>query len=165
MRKGYTAKGSPITLTGSEVGTGDKAPEFKVIDHELNEKTLADFRGKVKVITVTPSLDTSVCSKQLRRFNKETAKMGDEVALLNISMDLPFAIDRFREEAGIDRAVVLSDHREASFGKAYGLLIDGQRLLMRSVIVMDRDDTIRYMEIVKELTDHPDYDAALTSIG
>ncbi|MEJ2314944.1 MAG: thiol peroxidase [Nitrospirota bacterium] len=134
-----------------------------VLDRELNEVGLEDCGGKVRLLSVTPSLDTPVCDMQARRFNEEAAKLED-VSVFNISMDLPFAIDRFCTAAGIDRVQALSDHREASFGRAYGVLIEELRLLARSVFVIDRDDTIRYIEIVPEITDHPDYEKALEAV-
>lgn len=160
MGRGVTFQGNPLTLIGPEPKAGDKAPDFKVLDRGLGEKTLADFGGKVKLISVTPSLDTPVCDIQARRFNEEAANLGG-VAVLNISMDLPFAIERFCTAAGIENVEALSDHREASFGNAYGVLIKELRLLARSVFVIDKDDTIRYVQIVPEITEHPDYDKAL----
>jgi thiol peroxidase len=153
-------KGNPLTLVGPELKAGDRAPDFKVLDRELNEVSLEDCSGKVRLISVTPSLDTSVCDMQARRFNEEAAKLGD-VTVLNISMDLPFAIDRFCTAAGIDNVQALSDHRDASFGENYGVLIKELRLLARSIFVIDRDDTIKYVEIVPEITDHPNYEKAL----
>ncbi|MDA8387540.1 MAG: thiol peroxidase, partial [Nitrospiraceae bacterium] len=126
--------------------------------------SLGDFKGKIKVISVVLSLDTPVCHKQLVRFNEEAAKLGRDVAVLNISMDLPFAIARFIEEQKIERSTVLSDHRDASFGKAYGLLIEGMRLLARSVIIIDREDTITYFQIAPEQTGEPDYGRAMKEV-
>lgn len=165
MREGYTFKGNPITLIGKEVGVGDAAPDFTVLDQGLKETRLGDFKGKIKVLSVTPSLDTSVCEMQVRRFNEEAARMGKDVVVLNLSMDLPFAIARFCAAANIERVHALSDHRDASFGNAYGVLIKELRLLARSVILVDKDDKIRYMQIVKELSDAPDFDAALKELG
>ncbi len=153
-------KGNPLTLVGPELKAGDRAPDFKVLDRELNEVGLEDCSGKVRLISVTPSLDTPVCDMQARRFNEEAARLGD-ISVLNISMDLPFAIDRFCTSAGIDKVQALSDHRDASFGEKYGVLIKELRLLARSIFVIDRDDTIRYVEIVPEITDHPNYEKAL----
>jgi len=161
-RKGIvTVKGNPLTLVGQEVRVGDKAPGFIVLDGELKEAGLKDFAGKIKVISVTPSLDTPVCDLQARRFNQEAAKLPEEVVILNISMDLPFAISRFCTAAGIDRVKAYSDHRDASFGSAYGVLIRELRLLARSIFIIDKGDVVRYREIVPELTTHPDYDKAL----
>lgn len=161
-RKGViTFQGGGLTLIGPALKVGDKAPEFTVLNNELKEVRLEDFKGKVKIISVTPSLDTPVCDLQARRFNQETAKLPPDVIVLNISMDLPFAIARFCTSAGIDRVIALSDHRDASFGNAYGVLIKELRLLARSLFIISRDDVIRYIEIVPELADQPDYDKAL----
>lgn len=161
-RKGViTIKGNPLTLLGSEVRVGDRAPDFTVLDGDLKEMHLRDFSGKIKIISVTPSLDTPVCDLQARRFNQEAAELPDNAVVLNISMDLPFAISRFCTSAGIDKVKAFSDHRDASFGSAYGVLIRELRLLARSIFIIDVHDVIRYIEIVPEVTEHPDYDKAL----
>lgn len=161
-RKGVvTFKGSPLTLIGPELRIGNKAPEFSVLDQELKEFGLKDFAGKIKLISVTPSLDTPVCDMQARRFNEEVSKLKDDVVVLNISMDLPFAISRFCSTAGIDKIKVLSDHREASFGTAYGVLVKELRLLARSIFVLDKNDVLKYREIVPELTNPPDFNCPL----
>jgi thiol peroxidase len=159
-----TAKGSPVTLLGPELKPGDKASGFTVLDRELKEKKLEDFVGKKVLISVTPSLDTPVCDMQARRFNEEAAKLGDDVAVLNISVDLPFAIERFCAAAGIDRVEALSDHRDASFGEAYGVLMKELRLLARAIFIIDTEGTIRYAEVVPEITEHPDYEGALKAL-
>jgi thiol peroxidase len=156
-----TFQGGPLTLIGPALRAGDKAPGFSVLDGELKPVSLKDFAGKTKIISVTPSLDTPVCDLQLRRFNAEAAKMSADTQVLNISMDLPFAISRFCTGAGIDRVRALSDHRDASFGAAYGVLIKELRLLARAVFVIDKNDITRYVEIVPEITNQPDYDKAL----
>lgn len=156
--------GSPLTLLGKGVGPGDKAPDFKVLDGELKEVSLKDFEGRIKLISVTPSLDTPVCDMQARRFNQEAAKLPPDVAVLNISMDLPFAISRFCATAGIDKVKAYSDHKDASFGTAYGVLIKELRLLARSIFVIDSGGVIRYAEIVPDITSHPDYDLALSAV-
>lgn len=158
-----TFQGSPLTLIGPALRAGDRAPGFSVLDGELKPVGLKDFAGKTKIISVTPSLDTPVCDLQLRRFNAEAAKMSGESAVLNISMDLPFAIARFCTSAGIDKVKALSDHRDASFGAAYGVLIKELRLLARAIFVIDRCDVIQYVEIVPDITNHPDYDKALSA--
>lgn len=164
-RKGVvTVRGAPVTLVGPELKTGDKAPGFTVLDRDLKEVGLGDFAGKHKLISVTASLDTPVCDTQTRRFNEEAARLPEAVAVLSISMDLPFAIGRFCSTAGIERVTGLSDHRDASFGTAYGVLIKELRLLARCIFVVDREDTIRYVEVVPELTDPPDYDKALEAV-
>jgi thiol peroxidase len=164
-RKGIiTFQGNPLTLTGNEMRVGDKAPDFNVLNGELKEIGLKDFAGKVKVISVTPSLDTPVCDLQARMFNAEAAKMPADVTVLNISMDLPFAISRFCSSAGIDKVKALSDHRDASFGNGYGVLIRELRLLARSIFIIDKEDVIRYIQIVRELTNEPDYEKALEAL-
>lgn len=161
-RKGLvTFAGKPLTLTGNGVKTGDKAPDFTALDKDLSEVKLSDFAGKVKIISVTPSLDTPVCDLQAKKFEQEAGALGDKVAVMNISMDLPFAIARFCAGAGIKNIRTLSDHRDASFGNAYGVLIKELRLLSRSIFVIDRSDTIRYIQLVPEITNEPDYDQAL----
>ncbi len=164
-RKGIvTIRGNPLTLIGPDLKIGDYAPDFSVLDGELKEVNIKDFAGKIKVLSVTPSLDTAVCDMQARRFNQEAAQLSDNVVVLNISMDLPFAISRFCITAGIDKIKALSDHRDASFGTAYGVLIKELRLLARSVFVIDRNDIISYKEIVPELTDVPDFISPLAMV-
>lgn len=159
-----TFQGNPLTLVGPELKSGDQAPDFTLLDNELNEVKLKDFRGKIKIISVTPSLDTPVCDMQARRFNEEAARLPEDTVVLNVSMDLPFAISRFCTTAGIDKVKTLSDHRDTSFGRAYGVLIKELRLLTRSIFIVDKEDVIRYLEIVPEVTDQPDYDKAIKSI-
>lgn len=164
-RKGMVSfKGSPLTLVGNEVKTGQKAPDFRAVDNSLKEVSLKDFTGKTKLISVTPSLDTSVCDAQARRFNVEASKLAG-AAVINISMDLPFAIGRFCATAGIDKITTLSDHRDASFGNNYGVLIKELRLLARSIFVIDPDGFIRYMELVPDITNSVDFDRALQEAG
>jgi thiol peroxidase len=158
-----TFQGSPLTLIGPALRAGDKAPGFTVLDGEMKPVSLSDVAEKTKIISVTPSLDTPVCDLQLRRFNTEAAKMPGDRAVLNISMDLPFAIARFCTSAGIDKVKALSDHRDASFGAAYGVLIKELRLLARAIFVIDKHDVIQYVEIVSDITNHPDYDKALSA--
>ncbi len=155
---------NPLTLIGPELKAGDRAPDFIVLDKALKEVTLRDFSGKIKVISVTPSIDTPVCHMQAMRFNQEAEKLPDTVVILNMSMDLPFAIERFCASERIEKAIPLSDHRDASFGNSYGVLIKKLRLLARAIFVIDRDDVIRYMEIVPQLTNHPDYEKALEAV-
>ena len=156
-----TFAGNPLTLLGNPIKVGDKAPNFTLVDKDLKEVALSDFAGKVKIISVTPSLDTPVCDLQARRFNDEAQALSDAVVVLNVSVDLPFAIARYCADAGLDRVKALSDHREAAFGMSYGVLIKGLRLLARSIFVIDKANVIRYQEIVPEVTHHPDYDRAL----
>ncbi len=156
-----TFAGNPLTLLGNPIKVGDKAPNVTLVDKDLKEVALSDFAGKVKIISVTPSLDTPVCDLQARRFNDEAQTLSDAVVVLNVSVDLPFAIARYCADAGLDRVKALSDHREAAFGMSYGVLIKGLRLLARSIFVIDKTNVIRYQEIVPEVTHHPDYDRAL----
>jgi thioredoxin-dependent peroxiredoxin len=156
-----TFKGSPLTLVGNEVKVRDKAPPFTVLDKDLAPVGLDDFSTKVKIISVTPSLDTPVCNIQATTFNREAQSLSPDMVIINISMDLPFAIARFCSAEGIDRLRTLSDHRDASFGNAYGVLVKELRLLARSIFVIDKADVVRYVEIVSEMTDEPDYGRAL----
>jgi len=159
-----TMRGNPLTLVGGEIKVGDEAPDVEVLDNALGPVTLASFRGKVSVISSVPSLDTPVCDMETRRFNEEAGKLGEDVQILTISMDLPFAQKRWCGAAGVDKVVTLSDHREGSFGTAYGLLIKELRLLARAVFVVDREGIVRYIQIVKEVADEPDYDAVLEAV-
>ena len=159
-----TMKGNPMTLVGPELKVGDKAPDFTVLDQTMGKKTLKDYDGKIKVISVTPSLDTPVCDLQIHWFNEDAANQPADVAVLNISMDLPFAIRRFCATGGIDRAMALSDHRDASFGTNWGVLMKELRLLARSIFVVDRENVIRSVQIVPEQTAEPDYEAALKAL-
>ena len=158
-----TMGGKPVTLVGNELKVGDKAPDFKVLDTAMAEKSLKDYKGKIKVISVTPSLDTPVCDLQATWFNEDVDKLGD-VYVLNVSMDLPFALKRYCAAKGFDKVATLSDHRDASFGTAYGVLIKERRLLARAVFVLDRDDVIRYVELVPEVTHALNYDALLAAV-
>ena len=159
-----TMKGNPITLMGTEIQVGDKAPDFVAIDNDLNPVSFDSFRGKVCIVSSVPSLDTPVCDMETRRFNDEAGRLGDDVEILTISMDLPFAQKRWCGAAGVDRVQTLSDHRDAAFGQAYGVLIKGLRLLARAVFVVDKKGTIRYIELVKEIASEPDYDSLLTAV-
>ncbi len=160
-----TIKGNPLTLIGPQIRTGQVAPDFKVLTGELKERSLADFKGKVKLIASVPSLDTPVCDLEIKRFNEEAVKLSKDVAVLCISVDLPFAQNRFCQASSIKQVTTLSDHRDTSFGIAYGVLIKELRLLARAVFVVDRNDKVRYVEIVKEVTTPPDYTAALKALG
>ncbi|HPI97114.1 MAG TPA: thiol peroxidase [Synergistales bacterium] len=164
-RKGIvTMKGNPLTLVGPAISVGDRAPDFTVLDQTLAPKTMKDYEGHIKVISVTPSLDTAVCDLQIHWFNEDAANQPDDVAVLNISMDLPFALGRFCATKGIDRVVALSDHRDASFGNTWGVLIKELRLLARAVFIVDKEDVVRYVEIVPEVTTEPDYEKALQAL-
>jgi len=155
-----TFKGNPVTLLGQEVKVGDTAPDFTVLANDLSPVTLADSKGKVRLISVVPSIDTGVCDAQTRRFNEEAAKL-DNVQILTVSVDLPFAQKRWCASAGIDKVQTVSDHRDLSFGEAYGVAIQELRLLARAVFVVDSNDKVTYVEYVSEATDHPNYEAAV----
>lgn len=159
-----TLKGNPVTLVGDEVRVGQKASDFKVLAYDLTEKTLGDFKGKIKLIASVPSLDTPICDLQIKRFNDEASNISKDVVIIFISMDLPFAQKRFCDEFNINKIKTLSDHREADFGIKYGVLIKELRLLARAIFLIDKDDTIRYVEYVKELGTPPNYEAALNAI-
>jgi len=158
-----TFKGEPVTLLGNEIKEGDKAPDFTVLDNGLNPKKLSDYKGKVKILSVFPSVDTSVCSKQNRRFNEEAAGLGDDIEILAISNDLPFALGRFCDAEGIDKVTTLSDHKDVDFATKYGFLIEELRLLARGVVVVDQNDKVRYVEYVPEIGNEPDYESALNA--
>ncbi|MFO1444122.1 thiol peroxidase [Bacillus sp. Bva_UNVM-123] len=155
-----TFKGNAVTLLGNEVKVGDKAPDFKVLANDLSEVTLADSKGQVRLISVVPSIDTGVCDAQTRRFNEEASKL-DNVKILTVSVDLPFAQKRWCAAAGIENVQTVSDHRDLSFGEAFGVAIKELRLLARAVFVVDSNDTVTYVEYVSEATDHPNYEAAV----
>ncbi len=159
-----TLKGNPMTLVGPTLKVGDRAPDFTVVNGSLAPVTLADFRGKVKLINAVPSLDTPICELQTKRFHEEAANLPDNVAVLAISVDLPFAQARFCTTHGVDRVQVLSDYQQLSFGTAYGVLIKEVRLLARAVFVVDAADRVKYLQIVPEVAEHPDYEAALAQV-
>ena len=158
-----TMKGTPLVLAGEELEVGDKAPDCEVVNANLEAVKLSSFGGKVRIISSVPSLDTSVCDIMTRKFNEEAVALGEDVVVLAISMDLPFAQDRWCIAADVKNVHVLSDHRSTSFGEAFGVLIGDVRLLARAVFIVDREGIIRYIEIVDELTNEPDYEAALTA--
>lgn len=155
-----TFKGKPVTLLGNEVKVGDKASNFTVLANDLSEVTLENTKGQVRIITSVPSLDTGVCDAEIRRFNEEASGL-DNVKVLTVSVDLPFAQKRWCAAAGIENVQTLSDHRDLSFGEAYGVAIKELRLLARAVFVIDSSDTVTYVEYVNEVTEHPNYEAAL----
>ena len=157
-------KGNPATLLGAEVKVGDTAPDFQVVDNGLQPVTLATDAGKVRLITVVPSLDTPVCDTMTRQFNQQIADLPDSVAAYTISVDLPFAQKRWCGNAGIDKVQTLSDYQERSFGLNYGLLLQGLKLLARAVYVIDQNDKVVYAELVPEVTAEPDYAAALEAV-
>jgi thiol peroxidase len=157
-------KGNPLVLLGQEVKVGDAAPDFTVIANDLTPVKFSSFKGKVCVISSVPSLDTPVCDTSTRRFNEEASQLGENVVILTISMDLPFAQARWCGAAGITRVQTLSDHRDASFGLSYGVLLKDLRLLARAVFVVDQAGIIRYVQIVNEIANEPDYDAVIEAV-
>lgn len=159
-----TFKGNPVTLLGPEIRVGDRAPDFQVLGQDLAPVKLSDAKGKLRLISVVTSLDTGICDAQTKRFNEEAVKLPAGVELWTISMDLPFGQKRWCGAAGIDRVKVLSDHRDASFGQAFGCFIKELRLLGRAVFVVDQQDTVRHVEYVREVATHPNYDAALAAV-
>ncbi|HNY77735.1 MAG: thiol peroxidase [Sedimentisphaerales bacterium] len=158
-----TLKGNPVALLGPEIKVGQAAPDVELTANDLSTVKLSSFQGKVRIITSVPSLDTPVCDTETRRFNEAAAKMGEDVVVLAISMDLPFAQARWCGAAGVKNVKTLSDHRDAAFGTAYGVLIKGPRLLARAVFVVDKQGIVRYTELVKEVASEPDYEAALAA--
>ena len=160
-----TFKGSPVSLVGNEVKVGQAAPDFKAQKSDMSEYSLGSSAGKTRVILSVPSLDTPVCDSETKRFNEEAAKIpGVEIAC--ISMDLPFAMKRWCAASGVDKVVTASDHRDASFGKNYGVLIEGgplDRIHARAVFVVGSDDKVKYAEYVSDIANHPDYDAVLAA--
>jgi thiol peroxidase len=157
-------KGQPLTLIGNEVVVGKAAPDFVAINNTLEPVGFSSYRGKTCIISSVPSLDTPVCDTETRRFNKEAANLGPRIAVLTISMDLPFAQKRWCAAAGIDKIETLSDHRDASFGNAYGVLIKELRLLARAVFIVDEKGVLRYTQLVNELTNEPDYAEVLHAL-
>lgn len=159
-----TLKGNPITLIGPELKVGDKAPEFQLNKSLVDVVGLEQFAGKVKLISVIPSIDTGVCDAQTRRFNEEASKLGEQAAIITVSVDLPMAQARWCGAAGVDNVVMLSDYKDNNFGKSYGVLIKELHLDMRSIFVVDADNTIHYVEYVSEMTEHPSYEQALAAV-
>lgn len=158
--KKVTFGGNPVTLLGKEIKIGDKAPDFTVINNDLKPAKLSDYNGKLRIISVFPSVDTPVCAAQNRNFNARAAEMTN-VVVLSISNDLPFAQKRFCGAEGIDKVITLSDHKDLDFGTKYGFLIEELRLLARGVVVIDANDTVKHVEYVSEIAEEPDYDKAL----
>ncbi|HYE76017.1 MAG TPA: thiol peroxidase [Blastocatellia bacterium] len=160
-----TFKGNPVTLEGQEVQVGQDAPDFKVQKNDMSDYTLSSGAGKTRIFVAVPSLDTPVCDMETRRFNEEAGKLSD-VEIVTISMDLPFAQKRWCGAAGVDKVITASDHRDASFGRGYGVLIaEGPlaRLHARSVFVVGPDNKVKYVEYVKDIAEHPNYEAALAA--
>lgn len=158
-------KGRPLTLLGNEVKEGMEAPDFKVIDNNmLPMKFKRAFKGKVVLISSVPSLDTPVCDMETRRFNQEAEKISPDVEIITISMDLPFAQSRWCENAGIKRVKIYSDYIKADFGKSYGVLIKELRLLARAIFIADRDGIIKYVNILPEVSNEPNYEEVVNKL-
>lgn len=161
MQRTVKFGGNPLPLVGTEVKVGDKAKNFTCLGMDLKPVSLDQYAGKVKIVSVYPSIDTSVCSMQAGKFNAEASKLGDKVVILSISNDLPFALGRYCGAEGIKNLVMLSDHRLMDFGQQYGFVLEPLRLLARGVVVIGADDVVRHVEYVSEVTHEPNYDAAL----
>ena len=162
MERATIMRGNPLTLVGPELKAGDPAPDFEVVDGTLSPVHLTDTGARTRVFSVVPSLDTPVCDMQTKRFNEEAAKL-ENVDIYTISMDLPFAQKRWCGAFGVDRVKMLSDHKEGSFGSQYGTLIKELRIESRAIFVISPDNKVKYAEYVKEVSDHPNYDAALAA--
>ncbi len=154
-----TFKNNPVTLIDKEVKVGDKAPNFTLLANDLSPVTLESSKGTVRLFSAVPSVDTGVCDAQTRRFNKDLS--DSNIQVITVSMDLPFAQKRWCAAAGLENVQTVSDHRDASFGEAYGVLIKELRLLARAVFVVNSNDEVVYVEYVPEATNHPDYTAAI----
>ncbi len=165
MHAPITFKGTPLTLVGRSLNLNSPASDFRVISTELEELNLGKFAGKIKLITTFPSLDTPVCDLQVKEFNHRAVSLTGEVVLLGVSKDLPFAQKRFCESFNIENIVLASDYKFSSFGINYGLLIKELNLLARAIIILDKNNIIRYTQIVKELTQPPNYQEALEALG
>ena len=159
-----TIHGNPLTLIGEEIKVGQTAPDCELLDNDLNPVKLSQWRCKVVVLTSVPSLDTPVCDLETRRFNDEAASFGSDVEMVTVSMDLPFAQKRWCGAAGVQRLKTLSDHRQAAFGQAFGVLIKELRLLARAVFILDRQGVVQYTQLVQEVTNEPDYEAVIQAL-
>jgi len=164
MHTTITFKGNPVTLVGRGLNLNSLASDFRVISAESEELNLGKFAGKIKLITTFPSLDTPVCDLQVKEFNQKAAGLTKEVVVLGVSKDLPFAQKRFCESFDIENIVLASDYKFSSFGINYGLLIKELNLLARAIIILDKNNIIRYIQIVKELTQPPNYQEALEAL-
>lgn len=159
-----TMHGNPLTLVGNEIKTGEKAPDFVAADPDLNPIKFSSYRGKICIISSVPSLDTPVCDMETRKFNEEASKLGDKIQILTISMDLPFAQKRWCGAAGVNKLQTLSDHKDAQFGFAYGVLIKELRLLARAVFLVDQKGVLQYIQLVKEIASEPNYDEVWSAL-
>ncbi|MGI8349904.1 thiol peroxidase [Niallia circulans] len=158
-----TFKHNPVTLIGNEIKVGDKAPDFTVLANDMSEVSLASSKGKIRLFSVVPSVDTGVCDAQTRKFNEEASKL-ENVEVITVSVDLPFAQRRWCAASGLDNVITVSDHRDLSFGESYGVVMKELRLLARAVFVVDASDTVTYVEYVSEGSNHPNYEAAIKAV-
>lgn len=159
-----TFKENPVTLPNKEIKVGDQIPNFTVLANDLSPVTAQDTAGQVRLFSVSPSLDTGVCSDQAKRFSDEASSLGEDVKIYYVTCDLPFAQQRWAESNGVDNLTTLSDHRDLSFGEAFGVTMQELRLLARSIFVVDQNDKVTYVEYVPEGTNHPNYDKAIEAV-
>ena len=155
--------GNPLTLVGEMVKTGDIAQDFSVMSNELKPVKLSEFAGKKIILSVMPSIDTPVCAAQTRRFNEEATKL-ENVVIITLSVDLPFALARFCGNEGIKNALTLSDYKDRDFGHKYGFYIQELGLLARGIVVIDENNKVVHVQYVKEVGSEPDYEAALKAL-
>ena len=160
----FAAKGNPLTLLGNQIKPGDAAPEIIASDNTLKDVKLSDFKGKVVVVSVFPSIDTGVCATQTRTFNKRATELSEDVVILTMSKDLPFALGRFCAAEGINNIHTLSDFKFSKFGLEYGFLVKENQLLARGVVVSDKNGVVKYKEITKDILDEPNYDLAIAAV-
>ncbi len=158
-----TFKGKPVTLVGNEISVGQPAPEFSAVGNDLSGVSLSAYRGKVIILSVVPSLDTPICDLQTKRFNEEAGRLGDNVIVLTVSMDLPFAQKRWCASAGASHVVTLSDYKDRHLGANFGLYVKELGLLARAVYVIDKTGVVRHAQLVKEIVEEPDYNAVLSA--
>ena len=159
-----TMKGNPVTLLGNSVNVGDSIPEVTLTANDLSDFSLSSIKGKKAIISVVPSLDTGICDLQTKRFNKEAETLGDDVTIVTVSVDLPFAQSRWCGATGSDKVITVSDYKSNAFGQAFGVLIEGLLLLARAIFVVDENGVVQYKELVPEITTEPNYDAALDAL-
>ena len=159
-----TMRGNPLALAGTPIKVGDKAPDFALVGLDLKAKRLADFDGKIIVLSAVPSIDTGICDAETRRFNELAPSMGDDVVVLTVSVDLPFAQKRWCGAAGIENVTMLSDHFDVKFGDSYGVHVKDLRILARCIFIIDQDGVVRYVQLVPEIGQEPDYDEVMEAL-
>ena len=163
MSRKVTFKGNPISISGPELKVGDNAPEFKLTDNAMQDLTLAAFAGQTLILSVVPSLDTPVCSVQTKKFNESAAKLGDNIRILTVSLDLPFAQKRWCGAEGVTAVTTASDYKYRSFGESYGAYLPDLGLLARAVFIIGSDKKVKYVQYVTEVASEPDYEQALNA--